>query len=249
MGKNGKLNIKEKTETKLNKQPTITTNDTSLSQSQIKIKNLPKEYYNEEKINKFNFKKNNISNIYQSRKCSKDSTSDSFSYEEPLENEFSNSITKFNFPQKQKFKSHAIDFKTKYKTELCKYYEIYGYCKYGINCAYAHGKENLRSKITNSIAYRTKKCMQFFEKGYCPYGNRCQFAHQLKSNLINKPYGKKISYVKILENISENDKLINRLNIFETIVPNLYKIQSKLKDDVQKISEYEVYERNDDNEN
>ena len=248
MGKNGKLNIKEKTETKLNKQPSITTNDTSLSQSQIKIKNLPKEYYNEEKINKFNFKKNNISNIYQSRKCSKDSTSDSFSYEEPLENEFSNSITKFNFPQKQKFKSHAIDFKTKYKTELCKYYEIYGYCKYGINCAYAHGKENLRSKITNSIAYRTKKCMQFFEKGYCPYGNRCQFAHQLKSNLINKPYGKKISYVKILENISENDKLINRLNIFETIVPNLYKIQSKLKDDVQKISEYEVYERNDDNE-
>ena len=249
MGKNGKLNIKEKTETKLNKQPSITSNDTSLSQSQIKIKNLPKEYYNEEKINKFNFKKNNISNIYQSRKCSKDSTSDSFSYEEPLENEFSNSITKFNFPQKQKFKSHAIDFKTKYKTELCKYYEIYGYCKYGINCAYAHGKENLRSKITNSIAYRTKKCMQFFEKGYCPYGNRCQFAHQLKSNLINKPYGKKISYVKILENISENDKLINRLNIFETIVPNLYKIQSKLKDDVQKISEYEVYERNDDNEN
>ena len=248
MGKNGKLNIKEKTETKLNKQPSITTNDTSLSQSQIKIKNLPKEYYNEEKINKFNFKKNNISNIYQSRKCSKDSTSDSFSYEEPLENEFSNSITKFNFPQKQKFKSHAIDFKTKYKTELCKYYEIYGYCKYGINCAYAHGKENLRSKITNSIAYRTKKCMQFFEKGYCPYGNRCQFAHQLKSNLINKPYGKKISYVKILENISENDKLINRLNIFETIVPNLYKIQSKLKDDIQKISEYEVYERNDDNE-
>ena len=249
MGKNGKLNIKEKTETKLNKQPSITSNDTSLSQSQIKIKNLPKEYYNEEKINKFKFKKNNISNIYQSRKCSKDSTSDSFSYEEPLENEFSNSITKFNFPQKQKFKSHAIDFKTKYKTELCKYYEIYGYCKYGINCAYAHGKENLRSKITNSIAYRTKKCMQFFEKGYCPYGNRCQFAHQLKSNLINKPYGKKISYVKILENISENDKLINRLNIFETIVPNLYKIQSKLKDDVQKISEYEVYERNDDNEN
>ena len=209
---------------------------------------MPKEYYNEEKINKFNFKKNNISNIYQSRKCSKDSTSDSFSYEEPLENEFSNSITKFNFPQKQKFKSHAIDFKTKYKTELCKYYEIYGYCKYGINCAYAHGKENLRSKITNSIAYRTKKCMQFFEKGYCPYGNRCQFAHQLKSNLINKPYGKKISYVKILENISENDKLINRLNIFETIVPNLYNIQSKLKDDIQKISEYEVYERNDNNE-
>lgn len=31
------------------------------------------------------------------------------------------------------FKSKAEDFKTKYKTELCKYFEINGYCKYGEN--------------------------------------------------------------------------------------------------------------------
>ena len=246
MGKNGKLNIKEKTETKFNQQPSITFNEDSLSQSRIKILNLPKEYCNDEKVNKFNIKSNDISKLYSSRKLSRDSTSDSFSYDEPLENEYTNSITKFNLPPKQKFKSHAIDFKTKYKTELCKYYELYGYCKYGINCAYAHGKENLRSKITNSLAYRTKKCMQFFEKGYCPYGNRCQFAHQLKSNIINKPYGKKVSYVKFFETLSENDKLMNRLGIFETIVPNLYNIQSKLKDEIQKISKNEIYERNDD---
>ena len=70
------------------------------------------------------------------------------------------------------FKGEAKDFKIKYKTELCKYYEINGYCKYGDKCAYAHGKENLRSKVTNTTAFRTKKCTQFFERGYCPYGSR-----------------------------------------------------------------------------
>ena len=59
---------------------------------------------------------------------------------------------------KNPFKCEAKDFKIKYKTELCKYYEINGYCKYGDKCAYAHGKENLRSKVTNTTAYRTKKC-------------------------------------------------------------------------------------------
>ena len=31
------------------------------------------------------------------------------------------------------FKSKADDFKIKYKTELCKYFEINGYCKFGDN--------------------------------------------------------------------------------------------------------------------
>jgi len=68
---------------------------------------------------------------------------------------------KKTFPKKKKkkngnkspFKGEAKDFKIKYKTELCKYYECDGYCKYGDKCAYAHGKENLRSKVTNTTAY------------------------------------------------------------------------------------------------
>ena len=126
------------------------------------------------------------------------------------------------------FKGEAKDFKIKYKTELCKYYEINGYCKYGDKCAYAHGKENLRSKVTNTTAYRTKKCVQFFEQGYCPYGNRCQFAHQLKSNIINNPYDRTMSYGKILETISKLENVENikkliekpRLSVFEEICDN-----------------------------
>ena len=168
---------------------------------------------------------------------------------------------KKTFPKKNKkkkgnkspFKGEAKDFKIKYKTELCKYYECNGYCKYGDKCAYAHGIENLRSKVTNTTAYRTKKCTQFFEQGYCPYGNRCQFAHQLKSNIINNPYDKGMTYTKILETISKLENVGNikklvekpRLAIFEEICKNEEGNESRLLDDIKKLSKSGLYKRVD----
>ncbi len=199
-----------------------------------------------------------------SRKESKDSTNDSISYEDYYENDF-NSIN-INYNNKNKFskqnkkvkkqgpfKSTASDFKIKYKTELCKYYEINGYCKYGDRCAYAHGKENLRSKVTNSTSYRTRKCSQFFENGYCPYGNRCQFAHQLESNIINNPYDRKMSYKKTLEIISKLENIENikkliekpRLDVFKEIYANKSLIKSSLFDDIKKINKEDIIERID----
>lgn len=168
---------------------------------------------------------------------------------------------KKTFPKKNKkkkgnkspFKGEAKDFKIKYKTELCKYYECNGYCKYGDKCAYAHGIENLRSKVTNTTAYRTKKCTQFFEQGYCPYGNRCQFAHQLKSNIINNPYDKGMTYTKILETISKLENVGNikklvekpRLAIFEEICKDEEGNESRLLDDIKKLSKSGLYKRVD----
>ena len=154
---------------------------------------------------------------------------------------------------KSPFKGEAKDFKIKYKTELCKYYECNGYCKYGDKCAYAHGKENLRSKVTNTTAYRTKKCTQFFEQGYCPYGNRCQFAHQLKTNIINNPYDKGMSYTKILETISKLEnagnikKLVEkpRLAVFEEICKNEEGNESRLLNDLKKLKQTGLYKRID----
>jgi hypothetical protein len=152
------------------------------------------------------------------------------------------------------FKGEAKDFKIKYKTELCKYYEINGYCKYGDKCAYAHGKENLRSKVTNTTAYRTKKCVQFFEQGYCPYGNRCQFAHQLKSNIINNPYDRTMSYGKILETISKLENVENikkliekpRLSVFEEICDNKENVENRLLEDIKGLKYKDLYERIED---
>ena len=151
------------------------------------------------------------------------------------------------------FKGEAKYFKIKYKTELCKYFEINGYCKYGDKCAYAHGKENLRSKVTNTTAYRTKKCVQFFEQGYCPYGNRCQFAHQLKSNIINNPYDRGMTYGKILETISKLENVENikkliekpRLSVFEDLCENKENTESRLLEDIKSLKYNDLYKRID----
>ena len=138
--------------------------------------------------------------------------------------------------KKEQFRGKAKDFHLKYKTELCKYYECNGYCKYGEYCAYAHGKENLRSKITNTIFFRTKKCESFFKNGYCPYGSRCQFAHQFHTNIINNPYDKKMTYEKILDTINKIENIDNikilvkkpRLQCFKEIIKNKNQSESTL---------------------
>ena len=178
------------------------------------------------------------SKYYRKRKYSKDSETDSTSNEDKEEKNII--LSKVKTP----YKSNANDFKIKYKTELCKYYEINGYCKFGDNCAYAHGKENLRSKVTNTTAYRSKKCVQFYTYGFCPYGNRCQFAHALKSNIINNPYDKNMSYSKTMETLSKLENVENiktlfekpRLTIFESIVPNVDGCKSELFDDIKSLT-------------
>ena len=92
------------------------------------------------------------------------------------------------------------DQQLKYRTELCKFYEINGKCKYGDNCIFAHGKENLREKVLNKSGYKKRPCINFFEFGYCMYGNRCQFSHSISKNDNNK----KFSYIKLMNAINSS---------------------------------------------
>jgi hypothetical protein len=211
-------------------------------------KKYKKEGFNQEKYfkNKFDSQYNRF-NEYDSRKYSKDSSTLSTSNEDIIEKDL---YEKNPSPNRHNnntniYKGNASDFKIKYKTELCKYYEIEGHCKYGNNCAYAHGIDNLRSKVTNSMFYRTRKCIQFFESGYCPYGSRCQFQHQLKTNIINNPYDAKMSYTKIMKTISKMENVENikklmekpRLQIFKEIVDNssIEQKESTLLDDIKSL--------------
>ena len=189
-------------------------------------------------INKYNI-------YHDSRKYSKDSSNISTSNEDISEHDLFPSSQKHQINTSTNFKGKASDFKIKYKTELCKFYEMTGKCKYGENCAYAHGIENLRSKVTNTTAYRTKKCIQFFEMGYCPYGSRCQFQHQLKNNIINNPYDNGMSYQRILEIISKSENVRNikklvkkpRLNIFKEMSGKISDNidENKLLDDIKEL--------------
>ena len=113
------------------------------------------------------------------------------------------------------------DFKTKWKTEMCHYWEMYGSCKYGNACAFAHGSDELNKRKMSSN-YKTKPCKQFFEIGYCTYGVRCQFSHKIATKEIEEE--NKISYLKILKEFNDNNNLISheiikrpRLMTFEDI--------------------------------
>ena len=170
----------------------------------IKLTNpdTPKIYKNDDIMHNNN-SKINFNNILINE-CPTDTSSNEYVSEKEI-----NQKNKTN-----QFIGKAKDFQVKYKTELCKYFECNGYCKYGDRCAYAHGKENLRTKVANTTFYKTKKCDSFFKLGYCPYGNRCQFAHQFKSNILNNPYDKKITYEKLLNTL----KSINNINNIKTLV-------------------------------
>ena len=211
------------------------------------VKNKFDYNYNTKSKNNYSKKYNN--NHWASRKYSKDSSNLSTSNEDLQENTDPNHISQNQInTNPSNFKGKASDFKIKYKTELCKFYELTGQCKYGDNCAYAHGKENLRAKVTNTTAYRTKKCIQFFENGYCPYGNRCQFQHQLKNNIVNNPYDSDMSYKKILDIISKFENVRNvkklvekpRLNIFKEITGDFQEddIKSRLLDDIKQLDDF-----------
>ena len=118
------------------------------------------------------------------------------------------------------------DFKIKWKTEICHYWEMNGFCKFGDSCAFAHGIDEL-NKRKMSKNYKTKPCKQFFELGYCTYGIRCQFSHKLLKECEDKKSGEsknEVSYSKILSDFNNSSNQISyeivkrpRLMTFENI--------------------------------
>jgi hypothetical protein len=146
---------------------------------------------------------------------------------EPIYTDISNGSNIYYFIEKERIDDYN-NFKLKWKTEICRYWEMYGECKYGDNCAFAHGDSELKQrKIT--FNYKTKPCKQFFELGYCSYGSRCQFSHKKEEDLKNpknniKEKKEEVSYLKIIEELLSEDNQIShelvkrpRLMTFENI--------------------------------
>lgn len=143
----------------------------------------------------------------------------------------------FNEARRERMGSDTSDFKAKFKTEICHYWEMYGTCRYGTNCAFAHGQVELKQRHMSSN-YKTKPCKQFFENGYCSYGTRCQFSHKRDrpsficylnlshfSDLIDTPFIKnkflKRRRLKTFENLAQStvvEEMENRLLFYEDII-------------------------------
>jgi hypothetical protein len=100
----------------------------------------------------------------------------------------------------------------KYKTEICKNFEIYNFCKFGSRCCFAHGKSELRKKKDFNDFYKTKICKHFNENGFCPYGNRCQYFHFNSHNIYSELLD---TFVKKFELDFQDDPSKNIFNFFK----------------------------------
>ena len=65
----------------------------------------------------------------------------------------------------------------KYKTELCKKWVETGACPYEAKCRFAHGPDEMQTRVIINGKYRSKPCFEFHKNGYCAYGIRCLFYH------------------------------------------------------------------------
>lgn len=77
------------------------------------------------------------------------------------------------------------EFSAKYKTEMCKNFQLTGKCKFGSRCCFAHGLEELRQKTQLGKSYKLKVCKNYHELGYCKYGQRCQYVHLKEGELFS----------------------------------------------------------------
>lgn len=93
------------------------------------------------------------------------------------------------------------DFKTKYKTEVCRYWAERGYCEFGESCAFAHGGAEVRQKSFVPQNFKTKRCVSYHETGYCIYGVRCQFLHCYRKDCHLNPRLMYANYNDDVENV------------------------------------------------
>lgn len=114
----------------------------------------------------------------------------------------------------------------KYKTEMCKNYSLYNKCSWGQNCFFAHGKNELKTRVLLNEHYKTKICKKFHRTGFCPYSSRCQYFH-FKNSEMNQnffaSFEKKLLFKvtgqkqDLTTAISNNERMHKRLGVFQRI--------------------------------
>ena len=135
--------------------------------------------------------------------------------------------TNIDFPREPCSQAaNAKSANSKFKTELCKNYDIHGYCKWADNCFFAHGKAELKSKIPVNQFYKTKVCKHFHKGGFCPYGSRCQYFHfktyEMNQELLDSLEKKLLARIcgessRLKDVLSVTERVESRLAVFKQL--------------------------------
>jgi len=131
---------------------------------------------------------------------------------------------KFTNPEERR--QFVEEYRRKYKTEMCKNWELRGRCKFGDKCCFAHGRKELKVKVLTHTKYKTKPCKQYHQTGYCPYGQRCQYLHKeaVQPNIFCNPAeGKNKVNPQIYEILHEVNRLCSTDVDLKTVLDKLPK--------------------------
>lgn len=97
-------------------------------------------------------------------------------------------------------------FRRKEKTEICKNW-LQGLCRFGAQCAFAHGQSEVQKKTHVAAKYKASLCNSYHKAPfYCQYGARCQFAH-LTRDFGDQDRKVKFSYSQLLTENSDQMKI------------------------------------------
>lgn len=96
-----------------------------------------------------------------------------------------------------------------FKTEMCKSFEKFGFCKYNNKCQFAHEASELRD-VNRHPRYKTEVCKTFKKYGDCNYGTRCCFLHD--EDIENK---------EVIQEIPVDDILTVNYSNYESIKPEI----------------------------
>jgi len=127
-------------------------------------------------------------------------------------------ISRISQFENKSLKIYNKEHQNKYKTELCRNWELTNNCKFGNKCAYAHGTQDLKEKIFLPSNYKTKVCKQFAEQMYCSYGHRCQFLHEHTSQRKPQNRDNTMSYVEALKQYGKRNEIVVRADDIETFL-------------------------------
>lgn len=95
----------------------------------------------------------------------------------PVFSEATRSRKPKNFKNAEERIQFKMSYESKKKTEMCRNWDMYGSCKFGDSCSFAHGAHQMQKKKHLPSNFKTKVCQQFHEEAHCSYGERCQFLH------------------------------------------------------------------------
>ncbi|PVU93165.1 hypothetical protein BB559_003427 [Furculomyces boomerangus] len=98
-----------------------------------------------------------------------------------------------------------------YKTEQCKNWVLYGTCRYGDACKFAHGFVEQRGRERH-LKYKTSLCKDY-PLGKCTFGIRCNFAHSTSELIASKNEYKHIPDIKCGRLVSSNKSPFSLSNI------------------------------------